>query len=89
MFNQVGDDQYIKKSYFEENFLGIDQNKKQRMQAYIDNECVDNIDNSVSDDNCILEENILLQDQIPLVIIQSHNVYDMSCKYYKDTLADI
>ena len=58
MFNQVGDDQYIKKSYFEENFLGIDQNKKQRMQAYIDNECVDNIDNSVSDDNYILEENI-------------------------------
>ena len=58
MFNQVGDDQYIKKSYFEENFLGIDQNKKQRTQAYTDDECVDNIDNSVSDDNYILEENI-------------------------------
>ena len=41
--NQLGDHQYIKKADFEKNLLGIDQNKNKIIQAYIDNECVDNV----------------------------------------------
>ena len=87
--NQLGDHQYIKKGDFEKHLLGIDQNKSKIIQAYIDNECVDNIIQDSENKNDVTVEKIILQDELPIKILHSSNVYDMSCKYYKETMQEI
>ena len=32
---------------------------------------------------------MLLQDELLIIVLQSNNVYDISCKYYKETLEEI
>ena len=59
--------------------MGIDQNKSKIIQAYIDNECVDNIIQDSENKNDVTVEKIIFQDEF----------YDMSCKYYKETMQEI
>ena len=89
--NQLGDHQYITKSDSEENLLGIDKNIKSKIQAYINDECTDKIDNVTEAENTdiVTADKIILQDELPVIILQSQNVYNKSCKYYKETLEDI
>ena len=37
----------------------------------------------------MLQDKMLLQDELLIIVLQSNNVYDISCKYYKETLEEI
>ena len=82
--NQLGDHQYIAKESFEKNFLGIDRKKEERIQSYIDNECVDNVQ-SVPDTN----ENINVTTSQDIALQNRRNVYENSSENYKITRDDI
>ena len=86
--NQLGDHSYISKNDFEKNVMGIDKEKLERINRYINNEAVDVV-KEVDSTNNTTTDDIILQEELPIVLIKKHNVYDPLSDNYKQTENDI